>query len=377
VEFLLAVSILLVCHAYFGYPFSLWAIGVFRSRPVRRGAFHPPVTFLITAHNEGASIREKLKNTLQLRYPGDALQILVASDGSTDDTNDIVREYSDHGGVELLEIHERGGKERAQKVALENAQGEIVVFSDVATRIDPGGLEQIISNFADPSVGCVSSQDVLIGRDGRPSGEGFYVRYEMMLRRLETRVHSLVGLSGSFFAARREVCKDFSPEMQSDFRTLLNSIKMGLRGVTDPNAVGYYTDVSDPQREFERKVRTVVRGLTVFFRHLDLLNPFRFGLFSYQLFCHKLLRWLVPFWLVTALVSNFFLMTQSMFLFALLLGQIIFYGTAIWGWAADRWERSVLIKIPTFFVMVNASIAAAWVQYLSGRRVVMWKPSTR
>ena len=130
------------------------------------------------------------------------MQVLVASDGSTDATNAIVRSYADRG-VELLDVVYRAGKENAQKEAVQYARGDVIVFSDVATILEPRGLLEIVANFADPSVGCVSSEDRLIGQDGKPSGEGFYVRYEMWLRRLESEVHSLVGLSGSFFAARK------------------------------------------------------------------------------------------------------------------------------------------------------------------------------
>ena len=163
------------------------------------------------------------------------------------------------------------------------------------------GLREIVSNFADPSIGCVSSEDRLVRNDGQPAGEGLYVQYEMLLRRLESRAYSLVGLSGSFFAARKVVCRDFSANMQSDFKTLLNSIQIGLRGVSDADALGYYLDVADQKKELDRKVRTIIRGLTVFFNHIELLNVFRYGLFAYQFFCHKLLRWLVPLFLVTAL----------------------------------------------------------------------------
>ena len=120
-------------------------------------------------------------------------------------------------GIELLPIPVRGGKENAQKEALKIAKGDVIVFTDVATMLEPSGIERIVSNFADPTVGCVSSEDRLLGRDGNPSGEGFYVRFEMLLRRLESRVNSLVGLSGSFFAARKSVCRDFSKRYAKRF----------------------------------------------------------------------------------------------------------------------------------------------------------------
>ncbi len=332
------------------------------------------VTLIITAFNEEKRIRKKLENSLALEYPEDKLQILVASDGSTDATNEIVQSYADKG-IELLEVVNRGGKENAQKEAVGYARGEVIVFSDVATILEPRGLREIVSNFVDPSVGCVSSEDRLIGQDGQPGGEGFYVRYEMWLRRLESEVNSLVGLSGSFFAARREVCQDFSGDVQSDFRTLLSSMKLGLRGVSDPEAIGSYLDIADEKREFERKVRTVLRGLTVFFKHLEFLNIFKYGLFSYQFFCHKLLRWLVPFFLVGALVTNAVLAMSSLLYLLLLLGQVIFYGIGLYGWITQS-LRGVL-KIPMFFLVVNAAIAVAWYQYLTGKRVVLWTPSER
>jgi len=257
------------------------------------------------------------------------------------------------------------------------ATGEVIVFSDVATSLDFMGLKEIVANFADPSVGCVSSVDRVIDRHGKPCGEGFYVTYEMWLRNLESQVNSLVGLSGSFFAARKEVCRDFSGDMQSDFRTVLNSMKLGLRGVSDPNAVGYYQDISDSKKEFDRKVRTVLRGLTVFCRNLEFLNVFRYGLFSYQYFCHKLLRWLVPLFLFTALVSNAILGLRSIPYAFLFLTQFIFYGIAIKGWSAKSPPAHAVLKIPLYFVTVNAAILVAWWRYMAGKRMVMWAPSER
>jgi len=364
----------MVFHAYFGYPLSLLVLQKINRKELKREPISLTVTFIITAFNEEKRIREKLENSLQLDYPSGKLQIMVASDGSTDQTNEIVRSYGDKG-VELLEVQNRGGKEAAQKEAVAHAKGEIIVFSDVATILEPQGVLEIVSNFADPSIGCVSSEDRLLGQDGKPSGEGFYVRYEMWLRRLESEVNSLVGLSGSFFAARKEVCQDFSGDVQSDFRTLLSSMKLGLRGVSDPKAVGLYLDIADEKREFERKVRTVLRGLTVFFKHLEFLNAFKYGMFAYQFFCHKLMRWLVPFFLVAALASNVLLLSSSTVFVVLFAGQICFYGLALFGWVTQSLKG--VLKIPMFFLVVNSAIAVAWWQYLTGKRVVIWTPSVR
>lgn len=375
-EYLFFASLFFVLYSYAGYPASLYLIALFRKDRVTRGGDLPDVTLVITAHNEEKRISSKIENTLALTYPRERLQIIVASDGSTDGTNAIVAGRREEG-IELLALQERGGKESAQKEAVAAATGDVIVFSDVATMLDPWGLERIVSGFADPTVGCVSSEDRLIGEDGRPSGEGMYVRYEMWLRRLESRVNSLVGLSGSFFAARKTVCLDFSENMQSDFRTLLNSVKMGLRGISEPEAVGYYPDIADRSREFDRKVRTVVRGLTVFFRHTELLNVFKYGLFSYQLFCHKLLRWLVPVFLAVFLASSAALAPKSSLFLVLLLGQLGFYALAAWGLKGSRGGGGTITRVPAYFLTVNASIFVAWWRYLRRERIVMWNPSER
>jgi glycosyltransferase involved in cell wall biosynthesis len=330
---------------------------------------------IITAYNEEKRILGKIDNTLKLVYPEGKLQVIIASDASTDLTNSISGSYRDRG-IELLAIQTRGGKESAQKEALKIARGEIVVFTDVATILEPSGIEKIVSNFADPHIGCVSSEDRLVDRDGNPSGEGFYIRYEMLLRRLESRVNSLVGLSGSFFAARKTVCQDFSPDMQSDFRTLLNSIRMGLRGISDPEVTGSYLDVSESRREFDRKVRTVLRGLTVFFRHVEFLNIFKYGFFSYQYFCHKLLRWFVPWFLVVAFTTNMALAISSRFYLIVFMFQLSFYFIGLWGLKTKSTSLS-LIRIPYYFLAVNASILIAWWKYFRRQRVVMWTPSER
>lgn len=369
-------ALFLVFWAYFGYPLSLMVLSIFRQRTVARSHILPTMTLIITVHNEQKRIRAKLENTLEIDYPRDLLQVLVASDGSTDATNAIVSEYADQG-IELFEVLNRGGKENAQKEAVAIASGEVIAFSDASTTIATNGLRAMAASFADQSVGCVSSIDRIVGTDGKPCGEGFYVRYEMWLRGLETQVNSLVGLSGSFFAARREVCADFSAEMQSDFRTVLNSMKLGLRGISDPYVIGTYQDVSDNKKEFDRKVRTVLRGMTVYFKNIEFLNPFRYGLFSYQFFCHKLLRWLVPLFLLLALITNLLLVNAAGIFMLLLLCQSVFYAIAFWGWRQTEPPSKVLLKIPLYFITVNVSILVAWWRYLSGNRMVMWIPSER
>jgi hypothetical protein len=364
-------SVALVLYAYFGYPCALMALALFRNRPVKKGSATPRVSVIITARNEEARIRQKIENTLGQDYPSHLLDIIVASDCSTDATDEAVRAYGDR--VRLVRATERRGKEAAQRLAVEAASGEILIFSDVATALVLDGISSIVRNFSDPTVGCVSSVDRFIDPDGKVSGEGAYVRYEMFLRTLESRVNSLVGLSGSFFAARRDVCRRWSDCRQSDFSTLLNAVDMGLRGVHDPDTAGYYMNLVDDSREFQRKVRTVVRGIACLAANARMLNPVRYGLFAWQLASHKLCRWLVPAAAIVAWLSNAVLVFQSDLYLVSMVVQLAFYAAAITGVRT----RSPILRIPTFFLLVNVAIATAWLRYANGERMTTWDPSQR
>ena len=404
----------MIFYAYFGYPLCLYALALVRGNSSQStcvfpdstdpidptNASNPMLSFIITAHNEEKRIKDKLENTLKLDYPRDKLEIIVASDCSSDHTDEIVKSYSDKG-VRLVRSPERKGKEHAQKLAVSKAKGDILVFSDVATIIEPDGLKNIVANFEDAAIGCVSSVDKFINPDGSISGEGAYVKYEMFLRSLESRVNTIVGLSGSFFAARREVCQNWAEDLQSDFNTVLNSVKIGMKGISDPKTVGYYKNIQDEKKEFDRKVRTVLRGISVLMRNLSLLNPFKYGLFSWQLFSHKLCRWLVPFFLVLAFIANAALAFSSHFYLGLFILQLVFYAMAgLYHFGGQshhivappssffdpidstnssnsKLKIKNYLKLPYYFASVNASILLAWFKYLRGERATFWQPSQR
>lgn len=364
-------SAVIVLYAYAGYPCALMALSRFRHRPVRKGHATQRVSFIITAHNEEARLPGKIQNTLAQDYPCDLFEVIVASDCSTDGTDAIAEAYGDR--VRLVRAPRRRGKEAAQQLAVQAASGEILIFSDVGTALAPDGVSTIVANFSDPSVGCVSSVDRFIDGKGRISGEGAYVRYEMFLRALETRVNSLVGLSGSFFAARREVCRRWVADRQSDFTTLLNAIEMGFRGVLDLESAGYYANIVDERRELERKVRTVVRGIAVLVANVRMLNPLRYGLFAWQIASHKLCRWLVPFAMILAFFSNAALASASSLYAGLFVLQCAFYAAALAGVAT----RAPVLKLPAFLLVANSGVLLAWLRYARGERMTTWDPSAR
>ncbi len=332
------------------------------------------VSLIVTAHNEAHRIREKIENCLALDYP--ELEIIVASDASTDDTDQIVLEYQGRG-VKLARAEERKGKEHAQLQAIKRAAGDILIFSDVATSIPEDAIGRMVSYFDDPSVGAVSSEDRFISRDGGVVGEGAYVRYEMWLRGLESDRAGLVGLSGSFFAARRSVCDEWDIYSPSDFNTALNSARKGLVAVTAPDVHGYYQDVADASKEYQRKIRTIIRGLTALSRHMEVLNPFRFGWFAFQVFGHKLMRWAVPWFQILLFITSVLLAGKGGIYALALLAQILFYGVVIAGHVKPELRERTVFKIPYFFVQVNLAIAQATVDFLKGRRMTVWTPSKR
>ena len=375
-EFVFWLAVAGSLYSYFLYPLTLLLLPPRRKWLASTSYELPAVTMIITAHNEEQRIVEKLKNTLQIDYPAEKLEVIVASDASVDNTDEIVKGYASRG-IKLVRANERKGKEYAQWHAIQAARGDVLVFSDVATRIPHDGVRLIVRNFADLKVGAVSSEDRFISENGKVIGEGAYVKYEMWLRRLESTTNSLVGLSGSFFAARRVVCKDWDSNVPSDFNTALNSARQGYVAVSDPDVHGYYTDIKDTQREYQRKLRTVIRGITAIFVAPQVLNPFRFGLFSYQVWSHKILRWLVPWFLLLLLSVNIAIYHIHWVYRTSLVLQIIFYGLAAAGFLVKPLRNMSAVKLSFFFVQANMAIVHATVVFLLGKRMTTWEPSRR
>lgn len=376
VEFLIIVGALGVVYSYFLYPAALLMLrDIARPRTVRSD-FEPTMTVIVAARNEERRIRQKLDETIALREVYPKLEILVASDASTDGTDKIVREFSVHG-VELVRTTERNGKEFAQQEAIRKATGEIIVFTDSGTTIVPESMGRLVELFADPGIGAVSSTDRVLNEDGSVSGEGLYIRYEMWLRELESRKASLIGLSGSFFAATRDVCRLWDTDIPSDLAVAINTRTLGLRAISDPHVIGEYRDARDPDHEFKRKVRTVIRGMTALAKKREVLNPFSFGGLSLQLWSHKLLRWAVPWFGICYLVGALAALTRSPHSWILLLPALLVLGLGSLGALSGGLRKLPVVGASFFFVQVNLAALFAALQFLAGRRVTMWVPTAR
>jgi glycosyltransferase involved in cell wall biosynthesis len=334
------------------------------------------ISIIITVFNEEKRIREKLENTLLIDYPAEYLDIMVASDCSTDSTDSIVESYAG-SNIRLVRADERKGKEYAQLCAIQKSQGEILVFSDVATQIPPDALRFLVAKFSDPQVGAVSSEDRFISNDGQIAGEGAYVKYEMWLRRLESDRAGLVGLSGSFFSARKEICRDWDIYSPSDFNTALNCAKQGKVAISCSDVVGIYSDVQDSKLEYGRKMRTVIRGMTAIFRHPEVLNPFRMGMFAFQVWSHKIMRWAVPWFMLLLFLVTLSLQDSGTIYVVALIAQLVFYAVAMLGWLSAQAREHAIVRIVYFFVQTNIALAQAMLSFLMGKRMTVWTPTSR
>jgi len=367
-------------YSYFLYPLILVLMKKFHGRsillPDLDPKLAPTVSLIITAYNEERRIREKIENSLALDYDKHKLEIIIASDCSDDSTDDIVKEFEEQG-VRLVRAEERLGKENAQLGAIRQAKGDIIVFSDTATQIPEDSLWKLVAYFADPTIGAVSSEDRFISKDGAVAGEGAYVKYEMWLRQQESQLSGLVGLSGSFFAARKTICQEWDIHSPSDFNTALNAAKANLRAVSAADVLGFYTDLQDPAKEYQRKIRTVIRGMTGLYRHAEVMNLSRFGFFAVQVISHKLMRWLSPWFFAAFFLVSAILADDGLFYALVFVGQLAFYGLSLVAHFLPGLKRIGPIKLIYFFVQVHVALFDAALKFLSGQRMSIWKPSAR
>ncbi len=370
-EMIFWFSVLLILYAYAGYPLLLGLASAMKGRPVQNEATTPDITMIIPVHNQAGIIREKLDNCLALDYPAEKLHIVVSSDGSDDGTDEILDEYAKRG-VTYISSPERQGKVAAQLRALPSIRGEVAVFTDASIMLASASLRAIVQPFADPEVGCVSSEDHVPG-----GGEGLYVRYEMLLRRLEGRVQTLIGVSGSFYAVRSSLVEPTNPRYTRDFLVPLTIIEKGYRIQSDPGAQGHFLPAQSPSSEFHRKVRTVMRGMDVLASRKRLLNPFQFPFVAWALLSHKVVRWLVPVALVTAFCSNAaILLTAPFYLFSFA-AQLALYAGALSATLSSRASNFLPARASLFFLVTNGAILLAWIRYLAGNRAVVWEPTKR
>lgn len=396
-EIIFFTAIALIGYGYVGYPILLAFLSWLFPRPTRRADITPRLSLIITAHNEEKAMRAKLNNALSLDYPPDRYEIIVASDCSTDRTDDIVHSYAKRG-VLLYREERHYGKTITQNRAVKHSTGEILVFSDATTIYDPQALRAIVRPFADPQVGCVAGQLIYLAPNSSNVGKGCrsYWSYEKVLKHFESRLGSLIGVSGCLYAVRRSCHAQIRDDMIDDFVVASEIRAQGLRTVYEPEAMAFEHTNEGYRDEFKMRVRVIKQTLGALARYRSLLPWRENQSFVFQMISHKVMRYLVPFFLLAAFFSNYALVDwplfaqlragefsaflaapfRAQFFTSIWLGQCLFYLSAVVGYVLYklRIKRLGPLALPVYFVLVNLAVLLAMLKSLSGERYVVWEP---
>jgi cellulose synthase/poly-beta-1,6-N-acetylglucosamine synthase-like glycosyltransferase len=362
-------------YTYAGYPLLLALVSAVRPRRVRRGDFESTVSVIITAYNEERDLASKLENTLALDYPSELVEIIVASDCSSDRTDDIVKEFAPRG-VRLHRQAQRLGKTAAQNAAVAQARGDVILFSDATSLYQPDAVKAVMPSFADPTVGCVAGRLIYVDPADSRIGRGArsYWSYETFLKKHESRACSLIGASGCLYAVRRTAYVPLYREACSDFIIATKMVEQGLRAIYEPNAVCTELTNRRSDNELTMRVRIIAQTFTDLWRHVAMLNPFRSGFYAIQLLSHKVMRYLVPFFLMAIFVASATL-SGSVFYRIPFTAQLAGYACAALAWVLDLVGiRSRLLAFPQYFVLANIASLIALYKFLRGERYAHWEP---
>ncbi len=369
-------SLAALFYTYAGYPLLVYLVSLIRPQKLKKSFYEPAVTILITAYNEEKDISGKIKNTLLIDYPKEKLEILIASDGSTDRTDEIVKTFSNRG-VKLFRQDGRKGKTYTQNKAVEQAKGEIILFSDATTNYKPDVLREILPNFADETVGCVAGKLIYVDESESNVGSGAksYWNYETFLKRSESRVCSLIGASGCLYALRKSAYREMYPEACSDFLICAVVFRQGLRTVFEPNAVCSEETNRHAGKELKMRVRVISQTFNDLWRNRDMFNPLKSGFFALELFSHKAMRYAVPVFSFFLFISAAYLAIFSTIFLIVFALQIIFYLNALIGWIMEKnGVKSAIFSMPLYFVLANLASVIGFYKFLSGERFASWEP---
>jgi len=360
------LCVALISYAYFGYAVWLWLCVRLRGRPIRRGNFTPRVSIVIAARNEEANLPAKLENLRLLDYPQELLQIVIASDGSTDRTASILLDQASN--VVAVVLEQSNGKATALNEAVKRATGDVLVFLDARQYVEHDAISELASCFADPAVGAVSGELLLEGADVQSQeGLGIYWKIEKTVRKLESASGSVVGVTGAIYAIRRELYTEIPPgTILDDVFVPMYVARMGKRVVFQPSAIARDRLFSEKGKEFSRKVRTLTGNYQLLRLAPWLLSPSNPLLFRF--ISHKLLRLLVPLLLLLVLVSS--AMAGGPFYRAVFWLQVLFYVSAALGALSPSAKKFKPVGIASTFVMLNAAAALAFYNFAAGRKKV-------
>lgn len=376
IETLFWILVLVIVYTYIGYGGLLWLLaGLRRDHGPKDRRYTPRVSVIVAAYNEEDNIARKLDNLLALDYPADRIEIIVASDASTDRTDAIVQSWAPRG-VRLLRVEGRQGKTAVQNASVRAARGEVLVFTDATTVLERSSLRELVANFSDPQVGCVGARLVYTNDRDTQVGSGgtAYWGYETRIKAWESCINSLIGVSGCFYAVRASIYTPMEPMLISDFVVALDTVKKGYRVRFEPQAVCYEQTLDDAGKEIAMRVRVAVRTYNALWARRELLNPLRYGFFAFQLWSHKVLRYSVGLLGLGAFACNALLLGSPIYTLTMIL-QLAFYAAALVGFVEYRSKgKRGLMGAPYYLVMVNYAAMVALARFLRGEMVITWTP---
>lgn len=360
-------------YSYMVFPIILVVLSKIADRPWKKEESEPMVSMVISAYNEEKVIAAKIENALALDYPLEKLEIMVVSDGSIDSTERIVSEfYSRDHRVVLMGFPERAGKTACLNRSVPEARGDIIIFTDANSMFPPDILRKLVRNFADPQVGLVTGWTRYGNIHDVEDTTGMYSRFEKWTKIRESMVSSCVGADGAVFAIRKELYRDLGKDDINDFVIPLCIVKQGKRVVLDPQVYCFEQSTNDSGKEYKRQIRITTRTLNAIRRNLQFLNPFRYGSFAFFLLSHKVMRFLVPFFLIATFVSNLLLLVRSPIYLIIFLGHLsgIALGiTALLGLVTGKLGDMTKLLAITLLAQLKA-----WFRVFAGKYDTMWTP---
>jgi cellulose synthase/poly-beta-1,6-N-acetylglucosamine synthase-like glycosyltransferase len=377
-EFILINLLLLIFYTYFGYFILVLILGNILRRKVNKFPIEPHVTMLVAAYNEEKGIAKKLDETMKLNYPKDKLRIIIVSDGSTDQTDEIVNSYA-KDGVELMRVDGRVGKTEARNIIMSQITGEIIIFSDATTYYSPNAIHKLVRNFADSSVGMVTGHLIYQDDSGSQMGIGqkLYWKYETMIKKAQTSMGTLTGSIGCITAFRKELYTPLPPNIIEDFTEPLMIVIKGFRVVYEEEALCFEETTKKTHNEWKMRVRVIRGGMSGMIYAKKILNPIFYPVPFFQLISHKILRWLIPvFALLIFFINNLVVVLEPALIFprVLLFAQLSFYGIALLSYIMEkRGLRSTIAALPLYLIVLNAASLVALVKTVTSNLEATWE----
>lgn len=379
------IGLLIIFYTYVGYGLVILLLSKLKGKPARftnsPDEALPEVTLLIAAYNEEQCIEDKIENSLNLDYPKDKLSVFFVTDGSTDNTPDIVKKFH---AVKLFHDLQRKGKIHAVNRVMKHVTTPIVIFSDANTLLNSQAIRNLVRHYENPAVGGVAGEKRIFKSaedNASGSGEGFYWKYESFLKRKDAEVYSIVGAAGELFSIRTALYEEPSENtIIEDFYLSMRICAKGYRFMYEPDAYALETASASVDEEWKRKVRICAGGFQAIVKLKSLLNPLRYGILTFQYISHRVLRWtLAPFFLPVIFIANLWLAISGPALYDLLLAaQLAFYALAFAGYLLR--DKKIALKgffVPYYFMVMNFAVYAGLNRYIQGKQSVVWEKARR